>query len=62
MNKVEWLNSQLWDCFNSNVSEKDAQADAKYLFELACEGCEGQSQEVIDELKQVALSYNVKLD
>ena len=59
MNKVEWLNSQLWDCFNSNVSEKDAQADAKHLFELACEG---QSQEVIDELKQVALNYNVKLD
>ena len=59
MSKVEWLNSQLWDCFNHNVSEAEAQAEAKHLFELACEG---QSQEVVFELRQVALSYAVKLN
>ena len=59
MDKVKWLNDNLWDCFNSNMVEAEAQVEAKHLFKLACEG---QTPEVIAELKEVAKSYDVKLD
>lgn len=59
MNKIDWLNSELSNCFNYNVSEIDAQAEAKHLFEIACQD---QSDDVITQLREIALSWKVNLD